>query len=177
MQTGHIMSFSQVRLPPMARAVGVGAYWLLTGIVAAEMAAGSLWDMFQIPFVRGVFEHLGYPLYMLTIIGVWKLPCAVALMLPRFPRAKEWAYAGAFFNYTGAAASHAFVGDAAGKWGGPLVFALMTVGSWALRPADRRLAPQASETAVHPRAWIASLVVLVAMVIFGYWTTRLPMQP
>jgi DoxX-like family len=82
--------------------------------------------------------HLGYPIYFLFIIGAWKLPCALALVAPRFPRLKEWAYAGAFFNYTGAAASHLLAGDGADKWVGPLVLAAFTLASWALRPASRR---------------------------------------
>jgi uncharacterized membrane protein YphA (DoxX/SURF4 family) len=120
-----------------ARAVG---YWTCTAIIALEMAAGSMWDLLQIEFVRGVFDHLGYPHYLLFIIGAWKLPCAVALVVPRFPRLKEWAYAGAIFNYSGAAASHLLVGDGPSKWMGPLIFGLITFASWALRPPERRLA-------------------------------------
>src|SRR5262249_25716796 len=105
------------------------AYWALTGIVAWEMAAGSMWDLLQIDFVRGVFDQLGYPHYLLLILGVWKLPCALVLLLPRLQRLKEWAYAGAFFTYSGAAASHLLHGDGAAKWMGPLVFGLLTLGS------------------------------------------------
>src|SRR5262249_7448959 len=116
-------------------------YWIFTLIVANEMVAGSMWDLLRIEYVRSVFAHLGYPLYLLSILGVWKLPCAVTWLVPRLPRAKEWPYAGAFFNYTGAAASHALVGDGPSKWVAPLVFGLFTLLSWALRPSDRRLAP------------------------------------
>src|SRR6516165_12617148 len=87
------------------------ANWIFTLIVAWEMVAGSLWDLLRIEYVRVVLTHLGYPLYLLMILGAWKLTCAVVLLLPRFPRLKEWAYAGAFFNYSGAAASHFLVGD------------------------------------------------------------------
>src|SRR5262249_48880364 len=95
------------------------AYWVATLIVANEMVAGALWDLLRIEYVRGVMPSLGYPLYMLYIIGVWKLPCAVTLLVPRFPRLKEWAYAGAFFNYTGALASHVLAGDGPAKWAWP----------------------------------------------------------
>jgi DoxX-like family len=115
------------------------AYWLLTLVVAFELAAGALWDLLRIEYVRVVLAHLGYPMYLLIIIGVWRIPGALALLVPRFPRLKEWAYAGAFFNYTGAAASHFLAGDSAGKWVGPLVLAVFTLISWALRPASRRL--------------------------------------
>jgi hypothetical protein len=90
-------------------------YWLLTVVVAFELAAGALWDLLRIEYVRVVLVHLGYPLYLLIILGVWRIPGALALLIPRFPRVKEWAYAGAFFNYTGAAASHFLAGDRAGS--------------------------------------------------------------
>jgi uncharacterized membrane protein YphA (DoxX/SURF4 family) len=81
---------------------------------------------------------LGYPSYFLVIIGVWKLFGAASLLVPRFPRLKEWAYAGLVFNYTGAVASHLAVGDGADKWAVPAVFAVILMASWALRPSARR---------------------------------------
>jgi uncharacterized membrane protein YphA (DoxX/SURF4 family) len=87
-------------------------------------------------------EHLGYPAYFLVILGVWKVLGAVALLVPRFPRLKEWAYAGAVFNYTGAVASHLTVGDGAVALIYPIIQLGLVGGSWALRPAARRdLAP------------------------------------
>ncbi len=118
------------------------AYWGTTVLIAAEMALGGVWDLLRVPHVSAVMAHLGYPAYVLTILGAWKVPCAAALLAPRSPRLKEWAYAGAFFNYTGAAASHLFVGDEVGKWAGPLVFAAILLASWALRPPSRRLPGQ-----------------------------------
>jgi uncharacterized membrane protein YphA (DoxX/SURF4 family) len=59
----------------------------------------------QPPFI-GVIRHLGYPDYFMTIVGIWYILAGVALLAPRFPRLKEWAYAGLIFNYTGAAISH-----------------------------------------------------------------------
>jgi hypothetical protein len=92
------------------RSICTIAYWAFTFIVALEMLAGGIWDLLRIEYVRVVMAHLGYPMYLLTIIGVWKIPCAIVLFLPGFLRVKEWAYAGAFFDYTGAAASHLLVG-------------------------------------------------------------------
>jgi DoxX-like family len=115
------------------------AYWITTVIIALEMAIGGVWDILRISYVRTVMEHLGYPIFFLVILGVWKIPCAVTLLAPRFPRLKEWAYAGAIFNYTGAVASHVAVGDGASQWAAPLVFAALTLASWALRPSSRRL--------------------------------------
>jgi uncharacterized membrane protein YphA (DoxX/SURF4 family) len=114
------------------------AYWIVTALVAAELAVGGAWDILRIPLVRGVMDHLGYPSYSLVIIGVWKLLGAAALLAPRYPRLKEWAYAGAVFNYTGAVASHLAVGDGAGAIAYPLVQLALVAASWALRPPARR---------------------------------------
>ena len=114
------------------------AYWITTIIIALELAAGGVVDILQIPYVHDlVVDHLGYPAYFLVIIGVWKVPGAVVLLLPRYPRLKEWVYAGAFFTYTGATASHLAVGDVAVALG-PAIFGVITLASWALRPATRR---------------------------------------
>jgi len=86
------------------------AYWVTTVLLSAELLVGGVWDVLRIPYVRGVMERLGYPDYLLLILGVWKLPGAAALLVPRFPRLKEWTYAGLVFNMTGAAASHLAVG-------------------------------------------------------------------
>jgi hypothetical protein len=151
------------------------AYWTCTAIAAWEMAAGSMWDLLRIEYVRGVFDHLGYPHYLLSIIGIWKLPCAVALFVPRFPRLKEWAYAGAIFNYTGAAASHALVGDGPSKWVGPLIFAVITMASWALRPPERRVQSAAPASRLRPAAWIVPLAAIVGFLIIALLT--LPKGP
>jgi DoxX-like family len=155
--------------------LGSIAYWTCTAIVAWEMVAGSMWDLLRIEFVRGVFDHLGYPHYLLLIIGAWKLPCAVALFVPRFARLKEWAYAGAIFNYTGAAGSHLLVGDGPSKWIVPLIFAAITFASWALRPPDRRLPTNPSPGTLRPAAWVVPLGVIVAFLVVALLT--LPKGP
>jgi uncharacterized membrane protein YphA (DoxX/SURF4 family) len=132
------------------------AYWVTTLIIAVELAAGGVWDILQVPYVHDlVVQHLGYPAYFLVIIGVWKVPGAVALLVPRFPRLTEWAYAGAFFTYTGAAASHLAVGDGVALWWGPVVFAAIEAVSWVLRPSARRgaRADVSSRVLSTGRAW------------------------
>ena len=121
-----------------------------------------------------VFDHLGYPHYLLFILGAWKLPCAVALFVPRFPRLKEWAYAGAFFNYTGAAASHLLAGDGPNRWVGPFVFAVITLASWALRPPERR-ASISAPTNTRAVAWIVPLAAIAAFLVVALLT--LPKGP
>jgi uncharacterized membrane protein YphA (DoxX/SURF4 family) len=132
----------------MARKTKVIGYWATTTVIALELLAGGLADLVHegTSLVAGqpvaeILEHLGYPVYLLTILGVWKLLGGIVLLAPRFPRLKEWAYAGAFFVYTGAAASGLVRGwDDPGTliWG-PLLFAVITLASWALRPQSRIL--------------------------------------
>jgi uncharacterized BrkB/YihY/UPF0761 family membrane protein len=115
------------------------AYWLATAAVAAELGVGGIWDIARIPFVRDIVTHLGYPTYFLVVLGSWKVLGAIALLLPRRPLLKEWAYAGAFFTYTGAMVSHLTTGYGLGEVGVLAVMTVLTVLSWALRPPSRRL--------------------------------------
>src|SRR6266511_2823606 len=123
--------------PPDFRGKNV-AYWIVTILVAAEGMLGGAWDLLRIPYVREAIVHLGYPTYVLTILGVWKLLGAVAILVPRWPRVKEWAYAGMFFNYTGAVASLLAAGDGVQTVIYQLIVAVLVVVSWALRPVSRR---------------------------------------
>ena len=118
------------------------AYWVTTALVVFELALGGVWDVLRVPQVRGLIERLGYPLYFLVILGIWKLLGAIALIIPRFPRLKEWAYAGVFFDLTGAVASLSASGliDAVTATY-PIVMTGVAIASWALRPPSRRLGP------------------------------------
>ena len=119
------------------------AYWLTTILGPASFIIGGVLQFTQSEEVRVGLEHLGYPLYFASILGVWKLLGVAAIVAPRFPRLKEWAYAGFVFDLTAAAASHAFVGNSAADIIAPLVFLALVVASWALRPDSRRLASAA----------------------------------
>jgi hypothetical protein len=119
------------------------AYWATTILVAFFIGSGGMAQMWQYhAHPHGVVPVLGYPLYFFAILGFWKVLGALAVLAPRFPRLKEWAYAGIFFDLTGAVASIAAVG-VYGAYAfhilAPLTIAGMAVASWALRPADRRL--------------------------------------
>jgi uncharacterized membrane protein YphA (DoxX/SURF4 family) len=117
-------------------------YWILTVIVAALLLLGGVSELMQPPDVAKGMERLGYPDYLMTILGTWKILGALVILAPRLPRLKEWAYAGIFFDLTGAAASHAFSRDyGPGSFHiiVPLVLAVILLISWWLRPASRKL--------------------------------------
>ena len=115
------------------------AYWITTGLVVSAMFSGGIAELTQRPETIDGMKLLGYPVYFVMIIGVWKLLGSVALLAPGFPRVKEWAYAGLFFNMTGAAVSHLVRHSAAWHVAVTLGLAALIIASWALRPASRTL--------------------------------------
>ena len=118
------------------------AYWVTMALVVFELVLGGVWDVLRVPQARRLIERLGYPSYFLVILGIWKLLGAVALVIPRFPRLKEWAYAGVIFDLTGAVASLLASGlIVVGTLTYPIVMTGGAVASWALRPPSRRLGP------------------------------------
>jgi uncharacterized membrane protein YphA (DoxX/SURF4 family) len=115
------------------------SYWVITGMVAFFIGSGGVAELARVPGNIEGLVHLGYPAYFATIIGFWKVLGAIAILTPGFPRLKEWAYAGIFFNMTGAAATGVFVSAAPWHVIVDLVLTALTVASWALRPPSRRL--------------------------------------
>src|SRR5664279_1947497 len=119
------------------------AYWTTTILVAFPIGSGGVEQIAQyLGSPHSVVPLLGYPMYFFGILGFWKVLGAIAILVPRFPRLKEWAYAGIFFDLTGAAASCAAVGGY-GAYGfhviAPLILAGFMVASWALRPDSRKI--------------------------------------
>ncbi|MCG7214388.1 DoxX family protein [Paenibacillus mucilaginosus] len=118
------------------------AYWSVTSLLAAAVMLSGIGQLMQLGGNVELVTKLGYPLYVMTILGIWKVLGAIALVVPGFPRLKEWAHAGIFFLMTGAALSHAFADDY-GPYGFymilPLFYAALNIVSWALRPKSRIL--------------------------------------
>jgi len=157
-----------------ARTIG---YWTLTIAVAFEMVAGGIWDLLSIEFVRVSLARVGYPLYLLDILGPPKILCATAVLVPRLPRLKEWAYSGAVINYLGAAASLLLTGRSIGEWVAPLVFAALTIGSWALRPVTRKMVRRRRRGNVRSIAWCIPVLIVAAMVAVAFVTLPLGAPP
>jgi hypothetical protein len=118
-------------------------YWTLTILVAFPIGSGGVSQIVQYQAnPHGVVAGLGYPTYFFAILGLWKVLGAIAIVAPGFPRLKEWAYAGIFFDLTGAAASCAWVGGYGAydfHVAAPLIMTGFLVASWALRPPGRTI--------------------------------------
>ncbi|MFD2036813.1 DoxX family protein [Belliella marina] len=113
-------------------------YWIATIWLSLGMVSTGIVQIIGMEEEVQKMNELGYPAYFLTIIGVWKLLGVIAVLVPRSPLAKEWAYAGFFFLMTGAIFTHLAVGDAAVEYIGPSLLLVLTVVSWYFRPADRK---------------------------------------
>jgi len=114
-------------------------YWLTTGLLGLDFLVGGAFQIGRSPQAAEGFAHLGYPAYFMTLLGVWKILGAIALLVPGLPRLKEWAYAGIFFDLTAAVVSVLAVGDGFAPALLPLAFLALTLASWALRPQSRAL--------------------------------------
>lgn len=123
------------------------AYWATTVLFSLAMTGSGVADVLLLPELAEGMAHLGYPTYFTQLIGVWKLLGVVALLTPRFPRLKEWAYAGFFFDLTGAAISHAAVGDGLMEVLTPLILGSFGLASYLLRPASLAFPTTASSSA------------------------------
>lgn len=118
-------------------------YWVATLWLALGMVSTGLGQLLGFKGQGGadMVVHLGYPLYVLTILGVWKMLGVVAVLIPKFPLLKEWTYAGFFFVMTGAMYSHIAAGDPIVELFPSLLLLVLTVVSWYFRPADRKTVP------------------------------------
>jgi uncharacterized membrane protein YphA (DoxX/SURF4 family) len=131
-------------------------YWVTTALLALDFLMGGVMSVARPPEVLEGMSHLGYPVYFAVLLGVWKILGAVAIVAPRLPRLKEWAYAGIVFDLTGAAVSHAASGDGAAHASAPLVLLALAVASWSLRPASRALRAPAEHEVVPAGASLAA---------------------
>lgn len=114
-------------------------YWIATVWLSLGMLSTGIVQLIKMKEEADMMAHLGYPLYFLTLLGIWKILGVVAVLVPKLPLLKEWAYAGFFFSMSGAVYSHIASGDVAKELFGPVLLLILTVVSWYFRPADRKL--------------------------------------
>lgn len=114
-------------------------FWIFTAIVGLSQLVSGALDVAAYPDVVKAVTGLGYPAYFLKILGPAKIAGSLTLLMPRMPRLKEWAYAGFVFDFSAGFLSHLFHGDAVADMAPALVMLAFLLGSYALRPADRRL--------------------------------------
>jgi hypothetical protein len=121
-------------------------YWAAVGLFSAVYFASGVADVFRLGPVPATLAHLGYPVYVASILGPWKIAAVVALLAPAMPRVKEWAYAGIVFDLTGGLVSHLVNHDPLPKPLVPVIVLGFALTSYLLRPASRQLdSPRAVE--------------------------------
>jgi len=117
-------------------------YWIATTWLALGMVSTGLVQVLKAKDGQGgadMMEHLGYPVYLLTLLGIWKILAVVVLLIPKFPLVKEWAYAGIFFVMTGAIFSHLTIGDPITAIIPSLLLLILAIVSWYFRTSDRKI--------------------------------------
>jgi hypothetical protein len=117
-------------------------YWIATIWLALGMVSTAAVQLIKAKEGQGGADmviHLGYPVYLLTILGIWKFLGVVAVLIPKFPLLKEWAYAGFFFVMSGAIFSHIALGDPVKEIFPSLLLLILTVASWYFRPPNRKI--------------------------------------
>lgn len=114
-------------------------YWVATLWLSLGMISTGIVQLIKMEEEVDMMAHLGYPIYFLTILGVWKILGIIALLISKYPLLKEWAYAGFFFAMSGAIISHLASGDKANELFGPTLLLVLTVVSWYFRPKDRKI--------------------------------------
>jgi VIT1/CCC1 family predicted Fe2+/Mn2+ transporter len=114
-------------------------YWIITILLSFCIFMGGLAQAMQLQGVIQGFKPLGYPTYFISLIGIWKMLGVIAILVPKFPLLKEWAYAGIFFLLTGAVISHIASNDIHPQIIAPVLLTVLAVLSWYLRPAGRKL--------------------------------------
>lgn len=114
-------------------------YWIATIWLALGMLSTGVVQLIKMKEEVESITHLGYPIYFLTIIGIWKILGVVAVLMPKLPLLKQWAYAGFFFAMTGAAISHIAVGNPVFEIFPSLLLLVLTIVSWYFQPANRKI--------------------------------------
>ena len=116
-------------------------YWIATIWLALGMLSTGALQLFKAKEGQGgadMIAHLGYPVYLLTLLGIWKILGIIVLLIPKFPLLKEWAYAGFFFVMSGAIFSHIASGDSITEILPALLLLILTALSWYFRPPNRK---------------------------------------
>mgnify|MGYP001548955788 FL=1 len=105
-------------------------FWSPTGILSALILMGSIPNLLSSHDSQEMFKHLGYPMYLSPFLGLAKTLGIIAILVPGFPRLKEWAYAGLFFDITGAMYSGISTGDPIVQWLPVLIGYVLIFGSY-----------------------------------------------
>ena len=118
-------------------------YWIATIWLSLGMVSTGVVQLLKLkgngPGSLESMTHLGYPVYFVTLLGIAKILGVIALLIPKLPLLKEWAYAGFFVMMSGAIFTHIAAGNSISEIFPSLLLLILTVVSWYFRPADRKI--------------------------------------
>lgn len=113
-------------------------YWIATVWLSLGMVSTGIVQVMKMKEEAEMFTHLGYPDYLMTMLGIWKILGVIVILMPKLPVLKEWAYAGFFFAMSGAVISHLSIGDGPLELFGPTLLIVLTATSWYFRPDSKK---------------------------------------
>lgn len=116
-------------------------YWIATLWLALGMLSTGIVQLLHVKADTAFIIDMGYPVFFLTILGIWKILGVISVLIPKFPLVKEWTYAGFFFIMSGAIFSHIAVGNPIDKIWPAVLLLVLTLISWYFRPASRKIIP------------------------------------
>ena len=159
-------AFVAGKISPRAKTI---IYWSVTALFCLQVGF-TAYAQLRLPQVAEAFTHLGFPAYFRVELALAKFLGILLLVAPVPARLKEWAYAGIFFNFYGAVAAHLFLGDGPNRWAYPLFLSAVTLVSWALRPADRRLPDAKPSSRTRPVDWAFPAAIILILLVLSYLT-------
>jgi len=114
-------------------------YWIATIWLSLGMVATGIVQLIKMKEEADKMALLGYPLYLLTLLAIWKILGVITVLIPKLPVLKEWAYAGFFFAMSGAVLSHVASGSESKELFGPMLLLILTFVSWYFSPVGRKI--------------------------------------
>jgi hypothetical protein len=105
-------------------------YWICTGNLIPGLGIGSVYGIILHPGSTEQFVRLGYPVYLAPFLGVARILALIVIVIPRYPRLKEWAYAGLAFDIIGAIYSQIATGQPLTGLFFPIMAILLLSGSY-----------------------------------------------
>jgi hypothetical protein len=115
-------------------------YWITTGIIVLLMTFSAISSLASPEKAVAFFQTMNMPSYLISFLSIAKLFGVIAILVPGYPRLKEWAYAGLTFDLIGAMYCNYAVGKPTVDWLPILIFIALAFASYFLY--HKKVSPQ-----------------------------------